>query len=132
MKYDRVQSPSIPEPADQSPSRPAIACTLRRAVVEIAGARARYRDKNVDAQSAGRVRWRDLLVDETGTIETEIRIGIATLARQQRQRELPPEKMVTEIKTLLVEAGIERLESFDSQSMMSDVVRWGIKAYYGR
>lgn len=89
------------------------------------GARARELVGQVHARLAER---RDL-VDESRTLRGRLKNAVEALAHQQRMAGAPPEKMICLLKDLVFEAKIEKHYEL-RRSLMSDVVRWGIEAYY--
>lgn len=70
------------------------------------------------------------LLGESHQLVDDLRAAIEALANLQRQQGQPPEKMVAMLKGMVAEADGERLEAYLARSLIADVVRWGIDAYY--
>lgn len=105
---------------------------LRRAVsaIEVFTAHNLRADQLVGEALEAIVQTRNL-VDESRSLRSQLRDAISELARYERRRDTPPEKVVTLLKRLVLDAEAERLRNGDAQSLIDEVVRWGIEAYYG-
>ena len=82
------------------------------------------------SQSRERLAWTDTLVGQSVTIRDRLRETVTALACLERTKGVPPEKMLMLLKAIVVDAEAERLDPTDARSLMDDVVRWGIEAYY--
>jgi hypothetical protein len=104
---------------------------MTRVVDAIAEARAkRRRSVELVGQSHERVVWSDMLVGRSTLIRDRLRETVTTLASFERAKGEPPERMVVLLKGIVAEAEGEKLDWADAQSLLDDVVRWGIEAYY--
>lgn len=104
---------------------------LARVVEAIADARAhKRRSLELLSQSRERVQWSDALVGQSMAIRDRLRETVSALACLERTKGVPPERMLVLLKAILVEAKAEKLDASDAQSLLDDVIRWGIEAYY--
>lgn len=121
MFSDEVQSPLVHDAK----------ALLARVVDAIAEARAqKRRSLELLSQSRERVEWSDTLVGQSQPVRDRLRETVTALASLERTKGVPPEKMLVLLKAILVEAKAEKLDASDAQSLLDDVVRWGIEAYY--
>ena|SRR5581483_3827954 len=104
---------------------------LNRVVDTIAKAKAQYaRSLESLDQSGERVLWSDQLVGRSVVIRDRLRDSVAALAASEHAKGVPPEKMLIELKNMVLEVEDDRLDVALVRSLMDDVVRWGIEAYY--
>lgn len=104
---------------------------LDRVVDAIADAK-QHRAQSLELlqQSRERVAWSDTLVDRSLSIRDRLRDSVAALASLERTKGVPPEKMLMLLKGMVLDAEVEKLDVAVARSLMNDVVRWGIEAYY--
>lgn len=74
--------------------------------------------------------WTDQLIGDTQRLRDDVRDAVAAVAGFERARGGPPERMLIVLKELVFDAGVGRLEGCVTQSLLDDVVHWGIEAYY--
>lgn len=87
------------------------------------------RSRRLLAEAQERITWADYLVGESERIIAGLRDAVTAFAQAERGKGEPPEKVVAFLKKLTVDAG-ESLEASEARSLVDDVVRWGIEAYY--
>lgn len=104
---------------------------VARVVDAIAEAKA-YRARSLEllSQSQERVTWSDTLVGRSREIQDRLRDTVEAIALLERAKGVPPEKMLMLLKGIVIEAECEKLDDAEARSLMADVVRWGIEAYY--
>lgn len=103
---------------------------LSRAVAAIAMAQEQsIRSARLLSRAHERLNWAERMLGEARIIDG-LRDAIAALARSERTKGEPPEKVILLLKRLTVQAGGEQLEPPDARMLVEDVVRWGIDAYY--
>lgn len=90
----------------------------------------RARTRELLNQSEERVMWSDTLVGKSVAIRDRLRDTVVALATLERAKGVPPEKMLTLLKGIVIDAEADKLDAADARSLMDDVVRWGIEAYY--
>jgi len=81
------------------------------------------------SQAQDRLNWAERLLGEAAIIDS-LRDAVGALARSERMKGEPPERVILLLKQLTVQAGGEQLEPPDGRMLVEDVVRWGIDAYY--
>jgi hypothetical protein len=119
MQYDRSQLVSDAR------------ALLGRAVEAIAQAREhKQRSDEILRTSAEHVVWSDHLIGESRLIAERLHETVATIATQLRTNGAPPEKVLTLLKSFVIDAEADRLEGAVARSLIEDVVRWGIEGYY--
>ncbi|HZS62713.1 MAG TPA: hypothetical protein VFA43_25865 [Gemmatimonadaceae bacterium] len=74
--------------------------------------------------------WSDQLVGRSVAIRDRLRDSVAALAASERAKGVPPEKMLIELKSMVLDVEDDKLDVALARSLMDDVVRWGIEAYY--
>lgn len=77
------------------------------------------------------VTWSDQLIGESRLVVDRLHDAIATIAAHERDRGAPPERVITLVKGIVVDAKAEKLDPNDARSFLDDVVRWAIEGYYG-
>jgi len=103
---------------------------LSRAVAAIAKAQEQnIRSARLLSQAQDRLNWAERLLGEASIIDS-LRDAVGALARSERMKGEPPERVILLLKRLTVQAGGEQLEAPDGRMLVEDVVRWGIDAYY--
>lgn len=104
---------------------------LTRVVDAIAEAKTqRQRSEELLSQSQERITWSDTLLGRSISVRDRLRDTVAALATLERTKGVPPEKMLMLLKGIVLDAEGEKLDAADARSLMDDVVRWGIQAYY--
>lgn len=104
---------------------------LHRVVEAIAEANHHnVRSKTPVGPSHERLVWSDCLIGESATIRDRLQDTVVALAGMERAKGVAPEKMLVLLKELIVDADRDKLSAMDARSLMDDVVRWGIEAYY--
>lgn len=104
---------------------------LARVVDAIAETKAqRAHSMELLSQSRERVTWSDTLVGRSLTVRDRLRDTVSALASLERAKGVPPEKMLMLLKGIVIDAEAEKLDAAEARSLMDDVVRWGIEAYY--
>ena len=104
---------------------------LTRVVDAIAEAKTqRQRSEELLSQSQERITWSDTLLGQSISVRDRLRDTVAALATLERTKGVPPEKMLMLLKGIVLDAEGEKLDAADARSLMDDVVRWGIEAYY--
>lgn len=104
---------------------------LHRVVEAIAEAKTHnVRSRILLEESRERLVWSDCLIGETALVRDRLHDTVWALAGMERAKGVAPEKMLVLLKGLIVDADHDRLSALDARSLMDDVVRWGIEAYY--
>jgi|SRR5581483_1299702 len=104
---------------------------LIRVVDRVARAKAQHaRSLESLDESRERVLWSDQLVGRSVAIRDRLRDSVAALAASERAKGVPPEKMLIELKSMVLDVEDDKLDVALARSLMDDVVRWGIEAYY--
>ena len=104
---------------------------LNRVVDTVAKAKSQHaRSLESLDQSRERVLWSDQLVGRSVAVRDRLRDTVAALAASERAKGVPPERMLIELKNMVLEVEDDRLDVALARSLMDDVVRWGIEAYY--
>lgn len=116
---------------DPSPLDEVASALLRQAVAAIANSRTQtLRAQALLNESHEILVWTDHSVGESRQLREQLRNAVAAIAGRERKKGAPPEKVVTLLKGLTLNASADQLESCDTRSLIEDVVRWGIEAYY--
>jgi hypothetical protein len=105
---------------------------LRQAAVIIAESRAQtQRSEIILHQSREHVAWSTMLIEASIALRDELRGTIAALVCAERASGVPPERMLAMLKGLALDAvDASAMTGTDARSLIDDVVRWGIEAYY--
>lgn len=77
-----------------------------------------------------RVVWTDAVVGDGQLLADKLRDTVAAIAGMERAKGVPPEKVLMLLKGLVMDAEAEKLDVGEARALTSDVVRWGIEAYY--
>ena len=78
------------------------------------------------------VTWSDQLIGESRLVADRLREAIATFAACERDNGAPPERVIRLVKGIIGDARTDKLDPNDARSLLDDVVRWAIEAYYYR
>jgi len=99
--------------------------------VAIAQSRAHsVRARETLSTSHARVRQAEHIIVETLRLLEQLRDAVAALARVERSNAVPPEKVIVLLEQLVIEADAEWPHPAGPSSLLSEVVRWGVEAYY--
>jgi hypothetical protein len=112
-------------------SRPHIRQTLARAQssVQIAGERVATR-RSLLARTTALVSGATSPVQASTPLRAELRASVTAYVRHLRDDGVPPERMLVLVKTAMRESTPSELDSQEARTLLEDVVRWSVDAYY--
>jgi hypothetical protein len=103
---------------------------LARTVETVAESKTqRQRDHQHVHKALEHVVWSDYLMGESRGIADQLHRAIGSVVTVERDNGAPPEKVVTLLKGMITDARADKLGP-EAQSLVDDVVRWGIESYY--
>jgi len=103
---------------------------LHRTVEAIAQAKAHQRrGDELVFKALEHVVWSDYLLGESRLIADQLHAAVGRIAAIERANGAPPEKVLTLLKSMIIDANADKLGA-DARSLVDDVVRWGIESYY--
>ena len=105
--------------------------TLHRVALATAEARARH-ERSLALLDRARVLLDDSsrIIQGASVARTEAKAAVTALVVRLRTEGLPPQRVLIVLKDAARDAAPPELELIDQRSLVEDVVRWSIAAYY--
>ena len=76
------------------------------------------------------VTWSDHLIGESRLVMDRLHDAVTIVAASERDNGAPPERVITLLKGLVVDAKADKLDPPDARTFLEDMVRWAIEGYY--
>jgi hypothetical protein len=121
------ESADVPPRDPPLGSREHIQQTLKRARAAIEASKAR---RSQSQALIARADTTERLWYESNALCAQLHVSVTAYVRSLRDDGTPPERMVVLVKTAVQEVAAAELDAIDGRSLMEDVVRWSIDAYY--
>ena len=112
-------------------SRAHIRATLSRARSAVRGAQERMEtSQSLLARASVLVGMSTTRVQASSALRAELRASVTAYVHHLRADGIPPERMLVLVKATLRESTPPELDAVEARTLMEDVVRWSVDAYY--
>ena len=131
LARDEVAARGAAADGDGLGSRAHVRSTIARAREAIRASHERTAQSRLAvARAEALVGASDRVLQASTALRAQLRASVTAYVHRLKREGLPPERMLVDVKSAVIEATPSDLEPFERRELMDEVVRWSIEAYY--